>query len=122
MDIVLISIVCGVAAVIYGIITSRAILSASPGNARMQEIAKAIQEGAMAYLKRQFKTIAVILVPLAIVAFALIGAVAAVTRYAAERTALRFLADMENHRLRRETIATAVKDAKDPFYEKCPMK
>jgi len=48
----------------------RKVLAEDQGTPKMQEIALAIQEGAMAYLKRQFKTIAVILVPLAVVVFA----------------------------------------------------
>src|SRR5659263_318104 len=47
----------------------RGVLAAETGTPTMVEIALAIQEGAMAYLKRQFKTIAVILIPLAIVVF-----------------------------------------------------
>src|SRR2546423_7792493 len=52
-----------------GFYLMRGVLAADQGTPKMQEIAKAIQEGALAYLKRQFKTIGVILVPLAIVVF-----------------------------------------------------
>src|SRR4051812_4453301 len=56
-------------AIAVGFYLRRSVLAEDKGTPKMQEIATAIQEGALAYLKRQFKTILVILVPLAVVVF-----------------------------------------------------
>ena len=56
-------------ALLVGLVLMRGVLAADQGTPKMQEIAAAIQEGAMAYLKRQFKTIIIILIPLAAVVF-----------------------------------------------------
>src|SRR5262245_34662759 len=63
------SAVTALLAIAVGFYLVRGVLASDQGTPSMIEIASAIQEGAMAYLKRQFKTIAVILVPLAIVVF-----------------------------------------------------
>ena len=62
----------GFLAILYGYIVGRQILSASPGNKKMQEIAEAIQVGAKAYLNRQYKTIAIVgVIIFVIITFAL---------------------------------------------------
>ena len=67
--ILLASVATALLALLVGFFLMRGVLAADEGTEKMKEIAKAIQEGAMAYLRRQFKTIAVILVPLAIIVF-----------------------------------------------------
>ena len=78
MDIVAIAIGCGIVAVGYGVVTSRQVLAASPGNARMQEIAKAIQEGAGAYLTKQYTAIAIVGVIVAALVAGFLGVIPAV--------------------------------------------
>ncbi|MEM8750925.1 MAG: sodium-translocating pyrophosphatase [Pseudomonadota bacterium] len=72
------AIVCGALSIVYAIWASRSVMSADAGNERMQEIAGAIQEGAQAYLSRQYMTIAIVGVVVFVIAWLLLGAVAAV--------------------------------------------
>jgi K(+)-stimulated pyrophosphate-energized sodium pump len=60
ISILYIIIASGLLAILYGYLVGKQILSASPGNKKMQEIAGAIQEGARAFLNRQYKTIAIV--------------------------------------------------------------
>jgi len=64
---VVIALVCAGAGVLYGAVITGRLLALSPGNARMQEISGAVQEGAKAYLNRQYSIIAVVAVILAVV-------------------------------------------------------
>ncbi|MCL2770066.1 MAG: sodium/proton-translocating pyrophosphatase, partial [Solirubrobacterales bacterium] len=57
---VVVALVCAACAVIYGLLTTRALLALSPGNERMRSISHAVQQGARAYLNRQYSTIAVV--------------------------------------------------------------
>src|ERR1700760_2805904 len=68
----------GLLAVLYGALQTASLLRASPGNARMQEIAAAIQEGAQAYLNKQYTTIGIVGVVILILVGVLIGPLAPV--------------------------------------------
>jgi len=59
-DILYLIILAGILGILYGYVVGSQILTSSPGNSKMQEIASAIQEGARAYLNRQYKTIALV--------------------------------------------------------------
>ncbi|MEI6642290.1 MAG: sodium-translocating pyrophosphatase [Novosphingobium sp.] len=78
MSLTVTAIALGLLAIVYGFITSRQVLGADAGNAKMQEIAAAIQEGAQAYLRRQYTTIAIVGVVVAVIVAAALGTISAV--------------------------------------------
>jgi K(+)-stimulated pyrophosphate-energized sodium pump len=78
MDLLLIAIACGVVAVLYGILTSRQVLASSPGNQKMVDVAGAIQEGASAYLRRQYTAITIVGVVVAALVFFFLGSLSAI--------------------------------------------
>ena len=73
MEIIHLIIGAGILAVVYGIVTSISVLSADTGNEKMQEIAGAIQEGASAYLSRQYSTIAIVGLVILVISYFLLG-------------------------------------------------
>src|SRR5437868_12413812 len=77
MNLLYVAIICGVIAVLYGIVTSRQVLAMSAGNQRMIEVSAAIQEGAGAYLKRQYTTIAIVGVIVAVIIGIFLGPLSA---------------------------------------------
>ena len=68
----------GVLAVLYGVLQTASLLRSSPGNARMQEIAAAIQEGAQAYLQKQYTAIAIVGLVILVIGYFLLGALPAI--------------------------------------------
>src|SRR5437899_10921251 len=71
-------IACGAIAVLYGVVTASRVMAADSGTPRMKEIAQAVQEGAAAYLRRQYRTIAIVGVVVLILLAILLGKFAAV--------------------------------------------
>jgi len=71
--IIIFAIAAALVAIVYGIVVSKWILAKSAGNKKMEEIASAIQQGASAYLNRQYKTVGVVAVIIAIILFFALG-------------------------------------------------
>jgi len=71
-------VIAGALSIVYGVVTTRSLMAADAGTARMQEISAAVREGAQAYLRRQYTTIAIVGVVIFIVAFWLLGVYAAI--------------------------------------------
>ena len=71
-------IACGIAGLAYGVVTRGQVLALPAGNQRMQEIAAAIQEGANAYLRRQYTTIGIVGVVILVLLAILLGLAPAV--------------------------------------------
>ncbi|OAM80018.1 sodium-translocating pyrophosphatase [Devosia elaeis] len=69
---------CGGLSIVYGVVTTQGLLRADAGSARMQEISAAVREGASAYLKRQYTTIAIVGVVILVAAWLLLGIYAAI--------------------------------------------
>jgi len=95
-----IALVCAACAVTYGVLTARSLLALSPGNERMRTISAAVQEGASAYLNRQYATIAgvgvvlfIVLIPLqnirVAIGFAIGGLLSAATGYIGMNVSVR---------------------------------
>jgi K(+)-stimulated pyrophosphate-energized sodium pump len=68
---------CGVIALLYGVVTASRVMASDAGTPRMQEIAQAVQEGAAAYLRRQYTTIGIVGVVVLVILFVLLGKFAA---------------------------------------------
>ncbi|MBI2719504.1 MAG: sodium-translocating pyrophosphatase [Rhizobiales bacterium] len=71
-------VLAGALSIVYGIVTTRGLMAADAGSARMQEISAAVREGAQAYLKRQYTTIAIVGVVIFAIGFWLLGRYSAV--------------------------------------------
>jgi K(+)-stimulated pyrophosphate-energized sodium pump len=78
MNLLFIAFGCGLLAVLYGIVTTMQVLKAPAGNERMRDIAAAVQEGAQAYLARQYRTIAIVGVVVVALVFYFLGPVSAI--------------------------------------------
>ncbi len=75
---VVFALACAAAAIVYGLVTAQWILGLPQGNERMKQIAAAIQEGAGAYMKRQYTIIAIVGVVMFVLLFATLGAKTAI--------------------------------------------
>ena len=71
-------VLAGALSIVYGIITTRGLMAADAGSARMQEISAAVREGASAYLKRQYQTIAMVGAVIFVIAWVLLGGYSAI--------------------------------------------